>query len=142
MSFNVLIVDDSNSMRSVVKKILTISGFRMDQCYEAGNGLQALDILSSSWVDIVLSDLNMPVMNGLEMLAAMKKDDLMRNIPVVIISTESSEERMKVAFEMGAKHFIKKPFTPEHVRNILYEVVGFGGEVDEKSERNDDDGDF
>ncbi len=57
MSFNVLIVDDSNSMRSVIKKIITLSGFKMDQCYEAGNGKQALEILSKVWVDIILSDL-------------------------------------------------------------------------------------
>jgi two-component system chemotaxis response regulator CheY len=93
MSFNVLIVDDSKSVRSVIKKIITISGFRMDQCYEAVNGKQALEILSKEWVDVILSDLNMPEMNGLEMLAVIKADSRLQKIPVIIISTEGSDEK-------------------------------------------------
>jgi two-component system chemotaxis response regulator CheY len=143
MSFNVLIVDDSNSMRAVIKKIITISGFKMDQCYEAGNGKQALEILSKVWVDIILSDLNMPEMNGLELLAALKGDNLLKEIPVVIVSTEGSDERRKVVLEMGAKEFIRKPFSPEYVRKILYEVIGVGDEgTYEGSERENDGGDF
>jgi two-component system chemotaxis response regulator CheY len=143
MSFNVLIVDDSNSMRAVIKKIITISGFNMDQCYEAGNGKQALEILSKVWVDIILSDLNMPEMNGLELLAALKGDNLLKEIPVVIVSTEGSDERRKVVLEMGAKEFIRKPFSPEYVRKILYEVIGVGDEgTYEGSERENDGGDF
>jgi len=143
MSFNVLIVDDSNSMRSVIKKIITISGFKMDQCYEAGNGKQALEILSKVWVDVILSDLNMPEMNGLELLAALKGDSLLQEIPVIIISTEGSDERRRTVLEMGAKQFIKKPFTPENVRKIIYEVIGVGDEgTYEGNERDADGGDF
>jgi two-component system chemotaxis response regulator CheY len=143
MSFNVLIVDDSNSMRAVIKKIITLSGFKMDQCYEAGNGKQALEILSKVWVDIILSDLNMPEMNGLELLAALKGDNLLKEIPVVIVSTEGSDERRRVVLEMGAKEFIRKPFSPEYVRKILYEVIGVGDEgTYEGSERKNDGGDF
>ena len=143
MSFNVLIVDDSNSMRSVIKKIITISGFKMDQCYEAGNGKQALEILSKVWVDVILSDLNMPEMNGLELLAALKGDSLLQEIPVIIISTEGSDERRRTVLEMGAKQFIKKPFSPENVRKILYEVIGVGDEgTYEGNERDDAGGDF
>jgi two-component system chemotaxis response regulator CheY len=143
MSFNVLIVDDSNSMRAVIKKIITISGFKMDQCYEAENGKQALEILSKVWVDIILSDLNMPEMNGLELLAALKGDSLLKDIPVVIVSTEGSDERRKVVLEMGAKGFIRKPFSPEYVRKILYEVIGVGDEgTYEGSERDNEGGDF
>lgn len=143
MSFNVLIVDDSNSMRSVIKKIIALSGFKMDQCYEAGNGKQALEILSKVWVDIILSDLNMPEMNGLELLAALKEDGLLKEIPVIIVSTEGGEERRKVVLEMGAKEFIRKPFSPEYVRKILYEVIGVGDEgTYERSERDNEGGDF
>ena len=143
MSFNVLIVDDSNSMRSVIKKIITISGFKMDQCYEAGNGKQALEILSKVWVDVILSDLNMPEMNGLELLAALKGDGLLQEIPVIIISTEGSDERKKAVLDMGAKEFIKKPFSPEYVKKVLYEVIGVGDEgTYEGNEKDDDGGDF
>ena len=143
MSFNVLIVDDSTSMRSVIKKIITISGFKMDQCYEAGNGKQAMEILSKVWVDIILSDINMPEMSGLELLTALKGDRLLQEIPVIIISTEGSDERKKTALEMGAKEFIKKPFSPEYVKRVLYQVIGVGDEgTYEENARDDDGGDF
>ncbi|MGO9139651.1 MAG: response regulator [Syntrophales bacterium] len=143
MSFNVLIVDDSKSVRSVIKKIITISGFRMDRCYEAVNGKQALDILSKEWVDIILSDLNMPEMNGLEMLAAIKADRHLQKIPVIVISTEDSDDKRHAVLEMGAKRFIKKPFSPEYVRKVLYEVIGMEDEkIHERDERDNDGSDF
>ncbi len=143
MSFNVLIVDDSVSMRSVIRKVITISGFKMDQCYEAGNGKEALELLSKTWVDVILSDLNMPTMNGLELLAALKGDSLLQEIPVIIISTEASDDRRKTVLEMGAKQFINKPFSPEYVRKILYEVIGVGDDgAYEGNERDAEGGDF
>jgi two-component system chemotaxis response regulator CheY len=143
MSFNVLIVDDSKSMRSVIKKIITISGFRMDRCYEAVNGKQALEILSKEWVDVIISDLNMPEMSGVEMLAAIRADSRLREMPVIIISTDGSDEKRKSVLEMGAKQFIKKPFSPEYVRKVLYEVVGMEDEkTHEGNERDNDGGDF
>ena len=143
MSFNVLIVDDSKSLRSVIKKIIKISGFRMDQCYEATNGKQALEILSKEWVDVILSDLNMPEMNGLEMLAIIKADSHLQKIPVIIISTEGSDEKRNAVLEMGAKQFIKKPFSPEYVRKVLYEVIGMEDEeTHERNERDNDGSDF
>ncbi len=131
MSFNVLIVDDSNTMRAVIKKIISISGFKMDQCIEAGNGTEALEALTDNWVDVIVSDINMPEMNGFELLKNLKEDDLFKNIPVILISTESSDERMQDAFNMGAKGFIKKPFTPEAVKKILCEVIGVSNEEED-----------
>ncbi|MFB3924431.1 MAG: response regulator [Syntrophales bacterium] len=124
MAFNVLIVDDSSSMRAVIKKIVTLSGFKVDQFFEAQNGRLALELLSRTWIDIVLSDLNMPEMGGLEMLAAMKRDNLLKDIPVIIITTEGSDERKQMVCTMGARGFIKKPFLPEKVREMLYDVLG------------------
>ncbi len=143
MSFNVLIVDDSHSMRAVIKKIIAISGFKMDKCLEANDGLEALEVLAKDWVDIIISDINMPRLNGFQLLSALKEDNLFRSIPVIIISTEGSSERMAEAFRHGAKGFIKKPFQPEDVRAMLYEVVGVGrdGEYDEY-EQSDDGCDF
>lgn len=140
MSFNVLIVDDSNSMRSVVKKIITMSGFKMDDCFEAQNGKEALEILSKVWVDVIISDINMPEMNGLELLNALKQDELYREIPVIVITTEGSSERMEEAFKFGAKGFIKKPFLPEDVKKILHEVIGVnqdGKYEEDKRDAND-----
>ncbi len=139
MSFNVLIVDDSNSMRAVVKKIISISGFKMDQCIEAGNGKEALAALSDNWVDVIMSDINMPEMNGFELLEKLKEDQFLSDIPVIIISTEGTEQHMNKAFNLGVKGFIKKPFTPEEVRKILYEVIGVNNNGEYEEDRGDDE---
>jgi len=139
MSFNVMIVDDSRSMRGVIKKIVSISGFKMDQCFEAGNGREALGVLTGNWVDVIMSDINMPEMDGFELLEKLKQDDLLKNIPVVVITTEGSENRMKYAFSLGAKGFIKKPFLPEEVKKILYEVMGADDEGEYGEDRGDDE---
>ena len=143
MSFNVMIVDDSGAMRSVIKKVITISGFKMSLCLEAGNGREALERLQGNWVDVIISDINMPEMGGLELLQALRQDTLYRNIPAIIVSTEGSRERMKEALDRGAKGFIKKPFLPEDIRSVLYDVIGVGtdGEYQDDS-RNADEGDF
>lgn len=139
MSFNVLIVDDSNSMRAVIKKIISISGFKIDQYIEAGNGKEALEALADNWVDVIVSDINMPEMNGFELLERLKKDNLLKDIPVIIITTESSEERMQYAFNLGVKGFIKKPFLPEEIKKILYEVIGVNDEGKYEEDRGDDE---
>jgi len=126
MSFNVLIVDDSNAMRAVIKKIVTISGFQMDQCLEAGNGREAMDVLSQNWIDVIISDINMPEVSGLELLDLLQKSDTLKEIPVIMITTEGSSDRMQEAYNRGAKGFIKKPFLPEDIRKVLYEVIGVG----------------
>ena len=126
MSFNVLIVDDSIAMRAVIKKIIAMSGYKMDECWEAGNGQEALERLSSACVDVIISDINMPEMNGWELLERLKKNERYKEIPVIIISTEGSAKRMGEVFQKGAKGFIKKPFLPEDLRKKLYEVMGVG----------------
>jgi two-component system, chemotaxis family, chemotaxis protein CheY len=125
MAFNLLIVDDSNSMRTVVKKIVGLTGLETNQILEADNGRKALDVLSGNWVDVVILDINMPEMNGLELLKRMSEDAVLKNVPVVMMTTEASEAHMKTAFELGAKGFIRKPFVPEELRKMLLEALGF-----------------
>ncbi len=139
MSFNVLIVDDSRLMRAVIKKTILMSGFKLDQCLEAGNGREALDVLAKVWVNVIISDINMPEMNGLEFLEELKKDNLLKAIPVIIISTEGSEKRIQNAFDLGAKGFIKKPFLPEEIKKVFYEVVGISDEGEYGEDKRDDD---
>ncbi|HPL63819.1 MAG TPA: response regulator [Syntrophales bacterium] len=140
MSFNVLIVDDSAAMRSVIKKIVALSGFKMDRCLEAGNGKEALEILSHTWVDVILSDLNMPEMGGMEMLAELKRDKMLKEIPVIIVTTEGSEDRKHMVCTMGASGFIRKPFLPEEVRKILCQVLGVNDEGSYGEEQSDNAG--
>lgn len=139
MSFNVLIVDDSFSMRSVIKKVLSLSGFHMDQCYEAGNGREGIAVLEEEWVDVIISDINMPVMNGLEMLKQLKEHPDYQNIPVIVISTEGSDDRINEAFSNGAKGFIKKPFLPEDLKKILHDVLGVDADGSYADNQKDSD---
>ncbi len=142
MSFNILIVDDSSAMRSIIKKAIKISGFDVGQIYEAGDGREALSVLDTSWVDLVLTDINMPNMNGLELIDEMKRDELMKEIPVVIISTEGSEKRIKEAKERGVKGYIKKPFLPSDIKKILNEIMGVDGYGKEAMDSGDEEFDF
>jgi two-component system chemotaxis response regulator CheY len=119
MSFNVLVVDDSSSMRAVIKKIIKVSGFNVGECLEAADGKEALKVLADKWVDLVLTDINMPNMSGLELIAEIKRDQLLQSIPVVMVTTEGSRERMQESMELGASGYIKKPFTPEDIKKTL-----------------------
>jgi len=124
MPCNILIVDDSQTMRKVIRKAISISGFNLGECLEAGNGKEALEILSLHHVDIILADLNMPVMNGIEMIQEIRKDKNYLHIPVVLITTEGSEKRLEELRRIGVDGYIQKPFYPEMVRNILTQILG------------------
>lgn len=124
MSYNVLIVDDSRSMRSVIKKMLNLSGFQVGEYLEASNGREALDMLENNWIDLVLSDVHMPVMDGLGLLRAMKAAGLLKDLPVVLVTTEANEERLSEAMALGARGYLRKPFRPEEIRGLLSEILG------------------
>lgn len=140
MSLNILVTDDSLSMRAVIRKVIALSGIRVGECFEAGNGRQALDILARNWVDIIISDINMPEMNGMELLRELQKDNLFQQIPVIIVSTEGNRERIEEAEHLGARGFLKKPFVPEELRSELHRILG----LDEQGAYQDesDSGDF
>lgn len=124
MPFNILIVDDASPMRAVIKKIIKASGFNIGQFHEAGSGKEALQVLDEQWLDVVLSDFNMPDMNGLEMLKEMKQNEMLKDIPVIMVTTEGSNERIEEFMETGASAYIKKPFTPEQIRSQLNQLLG------------------
>ncbi len=124
MSFNVLIVDDSPSMRQVIKKVIQISGFDVGELLEAGSGKEALEVLSSNWVDVILSDIHMPEMDGIEMLRRLSEEDLWKRIPVIMVTTEGREQVIEEAKRLGAKGYVKKPFNPEQIKEILMSVMG------------------
>ena len=142
MAFNVLIVDDSSSMRAVIKKTIKVSGFKVGKFMEAADGREALRVLAAEWVDLVLSDINMPGMDGLELVRAMKNDDMLKTIPVVMVTTEGSEEKMNLAREMGARGYIKKPFMPRDIKESLSHIMGEEKEDAELDADGDEAGDF
>ncbi len=124
MSFNVLVVDDSATVRAVMAKTLKIAGVPVDEFHEASNGEEALAILADHWIDFIFADINMPVMNGIEMVEEMSKDGLLNTIPVVIVSTEGSSTRIEQLMDKGVSAYIRKPFTPEIIRNVVNDVMG------------------
>jgi two-component system chemotaxis response regulator CheY len=124
MAFTVLIVDDSPAMRSFVKRVLDLSGFETGTCFEASNGKEALELLASEWVDVILTDINMPVMNGHEFVQALAANEAFHAIPIIVVSTDRTEDRVREMIALGAKGYIKKPFQPEELRAELEKVLG------------------
>jgi len=132
MAYNVLIVDDSTPMREVIKKVVKASGFNLGTIFEASNGREALDLLDREWLDLVLSDYNMPEMDGLELLDEMKKNESLMSIPVVMITTEGSNQRVEEFLNKGAMAYIKKPFSPEEIKEKLNRIMGEPSDEDEQ----------
>ena len=112
----VLIVDDSSVMRKIVERSLRQAGLEPMQVFEAGSGIEGLEVLGRQSIDLILSDINMPSMDGLEFLRQLRGQNLADGIPVVMITTESSEEHVKQAILAGAQGYIRKPFTIDHIK--------------------------
>lgn len=124
MSLKVLIVDDSPLMRRFVERVLRMSGLQLAECREATDGLDALAKIRESVPDIVLTDINMPTMDGESLIRCISEDSAMRDIPVIVISTDRTEFRMTRLMELGAKGYVAKPFNPEALRAQLERVLG------------------
>ncbi len=118
-----LIVDDSSVMRKIVERSLRQAGLESLVVVEAGSGIEALQILKSKEVDLILSDINMPSMDGLEFVRQLHSQQLAPEVPVVMITTESSEEHVKQAIEAGAKGYIRKPFTADQVKQRVLPLL-------------------
>src|SRR5579863_5195149 len=123
MPLNILIVDDSVAMRMILQRALRKTSLPLDRVLEAGDGCIALEVLKKEPVNVILADINMPNMDGLQMLAELKSNDQWKQIPVVMISTESSETKVMEALRLGAKGFIRKPFVPDEVGEKLASFV-------------------
>ena len=123
MAVNILVVDDSAVMRSMIQKTLTLSGLQIGEIHQAGNGREGLETLESKWIDLVIVDINMPVMNGEEMIAQMRARSETQETPTIVVSTEGSQTRIDRLQRFGVR-FIHKPFSPESIRDIVKEMLG------------------
>lgn len=141
MSYSILIVDDSLPMRSVIKRTLKAAGYGSAELLEGANGQEALELMKNAWVDLVITDYNMPVMNGLEFIKRIKKDDISKDVPVVVISTEGNESKIKEFMDNGAVGYITKPFTAEAIRDLIVNILG-ETDYEEDLDESDDDFDF
>jgi two-component system chemotaxis response regulator CheY len=118
-----LIVDDSSVMRKIVERSLRQAGVDALVVVEAGSGVEGLEVLKAKPVDLILSDINMPAMDGLEFVRQLRAQKLAEGVPVVMITTESSEEHVKQAIEAGAMGYIRKPFTADQVKQKVLSLL-------------------
>ena len=119
-----LIVDDSSVMRKIVERSLRQAGIELEKVVEAGDGTEALAVLGKEKVDLILCDINMPMMNGLEFVKSLGTVENAKGVPVVMITTEGSENYVVQALSAGARGYIRKPFTPEQVKEHVLPLVG------------------
>lgn len=124
MNCNVLVVDDSPVLRAAIRKVVKLAGIEEDQIFEAGNGQEALEVLETVWIDLVLLDLNMPVMDGEEFAARVRQNPELADVAIVVVSTEANRERLDRMRELGTLEALHKPFEPEDLRRIIGTVIG------------------
>jgi two-component system chemotaxis response regulator CheY len=124
MEARVLIVEDSSAMRLVLKKVLKMAGMEIGRCFEAAHGREALEILDKEGIDVIFTDIHMPVMDGLAFLEDLTRDELLKRIPVILVTTEGRPEIIRKALALGAAAHIRKPFQPETIRRILEKTLG------------------
>lgn len=113
MALNILVVDDSPVMRSFIRKVIGMTGLDVGEICEAAHGGEAMVLLRQRWMDLVLTDINMPGMNGEELVRQMAADDMLRTVPVIVVSTDSSDHRVAMLLALGAKGYVTKPFPPD-----------------------------
>jgi two-component system chemotaxis response regulator CheY len=118
-----LIVDDSSVMRKIVERSLRQAGIDLEQVVEASNGAEALGALRDHAVDLVLCDINMPVMGGLEFVRQVSTLELAEGVPIVMITTEGSESHVVEALSHGARGYIRKPFTSDQVKEHVLPLL-------------------
>jgi two-component system chemotaxis response regulator CheY len=123
MSIRTLIIDDSSVMRKIVERSLKQAGIDLTEVLQAGNGAEALGILQDKVVDLILCDINMPVMDGLEFVKQLAGVPNAKGVPVVMITTEGSEAHVVQAISCGARGYIRKPFTAEQVKEHVIPVL-------------------
>lgn len=139
MSNTILLVDDSTTIRSMMMRTIKMIGLNVDTVLEAGDGIEALAQFADHEVDVVLMDINMPRMNGVQLLTRMKESERLKHIPIVVASTDGSEKRMEQLRELGVVGYVRKPFQPEQLRDVLVPILGVtqnAGSIDENGEED------
>jgi two-component system chemotaxis response regulator CheY len=119
MGCDVLVVDDSAAIRKILQRVLRQTGMVIGDIFEAGDGEEALAVLGGQKVSLVLSDINMPKMDGIQLLAAMKAAPAWHDIPVVMVTTEGGEAKVSEAVRLGAAGYVRKPFTADQIKEKL-----------------------
>jgi len=116
---DLLIVDDSLAIRKILQRTLRQAGFDLGNVYEAGDGMEALDVLRAHPVGLILTDVNMPNMDGLQFLGQVRASDVWKDVPVFVISTEGGQSKVVEAVRLGATGYLRKPFTADQIKGRL-----------------------
>lgn len=124
MPHDILIVDDSATIRHMIRRTLGLIGLDIGTIWEASNGIEALAVLGDHPVAAMILDINMPRMNGLQLIERMKNHDTLRHVPIIIVSTEGSRQRIEQLRASGVVGFVRKPFAPEQLRDVLAPILG------------------
>ncbi len=127
MAINILIVDDSSTMRGFMKRTLEATKLPLGDLWEAGNGREGLDRMRDHWVDLVLADLNMPDMTGVEMIDEMSRQPMLAPIPVIVVSSEGDQAVLHSLAQKGVKEFIRKPFHAGLLQEVVEKVLMIAG---------------
>jgi len=123
MALNILVVDDSTAIRKILIRVLRQTALAIGEIFEARDGVEALDIVRNHPLTLVLSDINMPNLDGLGLLAELKGSAQWRSLPVVMITTEGSEEKVSQAIRLGSAAYIRKPFTAEQIQEKIGAIL-------------------
>jgi two-component system chemotaxis response regulator CheY len=119
VAYNILVVEDSAAVQAVIARALQLAGVPVGELHQAGDGRAALEKLEAHWIDLVLTDIHMPVMSGIELVRRMEEDGLLKTIPVIVISSDGSKSRIEEVTARGVRAYIRKPFTPELLRDVV-----------------------
>ncbi len=123
MALDVMIVDDSAAIRKILQRVLVQTDIQLGTVLEAGDGQEALNTLGDRKVGLILSDINMPIMDGLQFLAQLKANPVHKSVPVVMITTEGSQQKVLEAVQLGAAGYVKKPFTADQIKEKLVGLI-------------------
>ena len=120
---DVLIVDESAAIRKILQRVLRQTDLPLGEIKEAGDGTEAVEILKNRTFGLILSDINMPQMDGLQLLAKIKEMDHLKNVPVIMITTEGGQGKVMEAVQLGATGYVRKPFTADQIKEKLAGVL-------------------
>jgi two-component system, chemotaxis family, chemotaxis protein CheY len=123
MPLDVLVVDDSAAIRKILQRVLVQTELPLGTILEAGDGLEAIERLKTNNIGLVLSDINMPNMDGIELLTKMRQNPKWKSIPVVMITTEGSQQKVLEAVDLGASGYVRKPFTADQIKEKLSGII-------------------
>jgi two-component system chemotaxis response regulator CheY len=124
MSYSIMVVDDSSIIRTAIKKTIDMTGIPVDRIVVAEDGIDALEKLKDDWVDIIFCDIHMPKMDGVQLVEELRKSVEFKNIPFVVVSSIGSEAQIEELRAKGITSFIRKPFKPEDINEVMGQVFG------------------